>query len=452
MATTLQELATYAATKTAVLPGLLAFSMGSRQSLKSFLAATALKDVEVPQADEGLAKRFKRARAIAGFVTLFAVLGLEFWLISQQDTKGLDVFLRVVFAVLYQCAFMGTLVDVTKAFSWAAFRSPGRMLHFRPAKHTVSFPRVLTSVVLATGLNLGAYFQVNEAIGSILVGALLYRATSGTHRRSFSIRVVALAMLAWLALTFVLSGALVYYLVQRYKEAPNGDLVDDEGNTIIPAHPDDAAFASPSVMSYINLFYPVIYAFVPGMLIAGCYRLDYANHVAENPAAASTVSLETVEPRSRCAARFMSKGVVFPSTAPENFYKPYYATALRAWLLAQLVTFGMFYCALPLDEDILKTSSFSLLSLSLAIPFMIVGLAITATVRGEFRRLWTYREEWTVKEEDEQKEGQIALGEENALPEYEAAPLARVAADEKAPLLSEVVVVEEAAPAYNVKN
>ncbi|BGP17633.1 hypothetical protein JCM10213v2_005668 [Rhodosporidiobolus nylandii] len=413
--------------------------MGSRQSLKTYLAVQAVGDAP-PVAEEDR-RRLKRCRVLASLTFVSLVLGTEFWLLSQQDEKALDIFFRVLFGFVYQMAFMGTLVDVTRAWSWAAFRAPGRVLHFRPAAGTVSFPRVFVSFTLATALNVAAYFDVSTTIGSALAVALLYRTVSQAHRRTFSIRVVSLCMLAWLAITFVLSGIVIAALIQNTKTAENGDLVDQDGNVVIPADPSEAAFASDKVMNYVNLLMPVVYGLFPGILIAGCYRFDYANHVEENSAAASVVTFETVAPRARFA-KFLSQGVILPSTVPSRFYKPYYATALRSWFLAQVVTFGLFAAALPLPEGALDCSAFDLLGLSLAIPFMIIGLAITATIRGEFRRLWTYKEVWTPKE-GEAAEGGIVLDEENVdhLPSYEA--------DEKAALLAGQQQAE-AAPAYDV--
>lgn len=424
----LQELATYAATRTAILPGALAFSMGARQSLKNFIAVQALGDA--PPVDEDDRKRLKRCRVFAATFFMVGILGTEFWLLGQQDEKALDIFFRVLFGFVYQMAFMGTLVDLTKAWSWAAFRGHGRILHFRPATGTVSFPRVLTSFTLATALNVGAYFNVSRTIGSALAVALLYRTVGQAHRKTFSIRVMSLAMLAWLGLVFLLSGIAIAVIVKKYQE-------DGPGGEADVAKPEDIAFASKSVMDYINLMSPFIYGIVPGMLIAGCYRFDYANHVEENPTVASTITLETVEPSARFA-RFLSQGVIVPSSVPSRFYKPYFATALRSWLVAQLCVFGLFAVALPLDKAVLDTSAFDFLGLTLAIPFMIVGLGITAGIRGEFKKLWRHREVWTPKEGVE-AEGGVVLAEdvEEQLPTYEA--------DEKKALLA-----RETAPAYEV--
>ncbi|GAA6011695.1 hypothetical protein JCM10207_004213 [Rhodosporidiobolus poonsookiae] len=435
----IQDLATYVGQHAAVLPALLAYSMASRQSLKTYLAVNAAPDA--PPISEDDRKRMRRCHRFMALTFVALVLGVEFWLLGKQDEKALDIFFRVIMGFAYQAAFMGTLVDMTKAFSWAVFRSPGRMLHFRPARGTVSFPRVLASVAVATGLNAAAYFEVSPYVGSALAVALLYRTLSSAHRRTFSIRVVALFMLAWLALTFIFSAIVIFALMKNFKEAPNGDLVDEEGNVVIPADPEEIAFASPRVMSYINLIYPFLWAVGPGLLVAGCYRFDYANHVAENPAATSVVTFETIQPRAKFA-RFLGNGIIVPSAVPTNFYKPYFATALRSYFLAQVATFALFAAAVPLPADVFKTSAYDLMGLTLAIPFQVVGLAITATIRGEFRALWQYREVWTPKE-GEEAEGGVVLAEdvEEQLPTYEA--------DEKQALLPGAAV-NESAPAYEV--
>ncbi|GAA6028708.1 hypothetical protein JCM8097_007357 [Rhodosporidiobolus ruineniae] len=439
-----QELATFVATKTAVLPGLFAFSLGARQSLKTYLAVKAVPDA--PPVEEKDLKRMKRVRAFAGFATVAAILGTEFYLLGSGDEQTFGMFCRVVFGFVYQMAFMGTLIDLTKAFSWSVFRSPGRMLHYRPAKGTVSFPRVFASFAIATALNVAAYFEYHAALGSVLTVALLHRTISQGHRRTFSIRIMSLAMLVWLGLTFVLSGALVFYLVNHYKETPDGALVDEEGNVVVPAHPDEVTFMSTRVKAYVDLISPFIYSVVPGMLIAGCYRFDYENAVEEDPSLASAVTLETVEPRSRFA-RVLSGGIIVPSKIPTRFYKPYFATAFRCWFLAQLVVVGLFAGAVPLDADVLKTACFELLGLTTSIPLMIVGLAITASVRGEFRKLWRRKEVWTPKE-GEEAEGGVVLADEEA---NEEETLPSYPVDEKAPLLHDEAVAAESAPAYEVE-
>jgi hypothetical protein len=92
---------------------------------------------------------------------------------------------------------------------------------------------------------------------------------------------------------------------------------------------------------------------------------------------------------------------------------------------------------MPLDEDMMLMRPTDYLTLTLSIPFMVVGLVVTASIRGEFKRVWTYKEVWVPKQDDDKTEGAIALPEgddEEALPAYEVDE-ERDSVDEKAPLV-----------------
>ncbi|BGP41259.1 hypothetical protein JCM10450v2_005301 [Rhodotorula kratochvilovae] len=441
---TVQDVAQYVAQHTAVLPGLLGFSMAARQSLKVYVASQA---VEAPPkvSDEDLTK-MRRARRIGALLGCTAVFGTEVWLLSQGNEQVLDCFFRYLFAFVYQLALMGTLVDLTKSLKWAAFRSPGNFLHFRPAPGTVSFPRVFTAFAIATGVNLAAYFDIHAVFGTFLSVALLYRTLSQPHRRTFSLRIMMICLLAWLALTFVLSALVIVYIANYYMDGAAGSPIL-EGVT---DGPDDVpSFASPVVMRYINLLMPFLYSVGPGILITGCFRFDWANHVEASPEVASAVTLETCEPRKRLA-KYLSQGVVLPSSISTAFPKPYYTTALASWLLAQVIVFGLWVAAMPLPAELLETGTFDLMGLTLAIPSIIVGLVITASIRGEFRRIWTYKEVWSRAEDD--NGGAIVLAEGGDVDVEEQADAPAYEADEKRALLADPVevVVEEAAPAYSV--
>ncbi|GAA6055866.1 hypothetical protein JCM3770_001528 [Rhodotorula araucariae] len=440
---TVQDVAQYVVQHTAVLPGLLGFSMAARQSLRTYIASQAVE--APPKVSDKDLKRMRRARRIGALFACGAVFGTEFWLLSQGNEQVLDCFFRYLFAFVYQLALMGTLVDLTKSLKWAAFRSPGNFLHFRPAPGTVSFPRVLTAVAIATGINLAAYFDVHAGFASLLSVALLYRTLSQPHRRTFSLRVIMICLLAWLAITFVLSALVIVYVANYYMDGAAGSPILeglDDGSGDAPS------FASPVVMRYINLFMPFLYSVGPGILITGCFRFDWANHVENSPEVASVVTLETCEPRQRCA-KFLSQGVILPSTISTAFPKPYYTTALSAWLLAQVAVFGLWVAAMPVPAEILETGTFDFMGLMLAIPFIIVGLVVTAFIRGEFRRLWTYKEVWSRTEDD--NGGAIVLAEAEADTEAHG-PAPAYEADEKHALLAAPVaaVVDEAAPAYTI--
>ncbi|BGP01055.1 hypothetical protein NBRC10513v2_004935 [Rhodotorula toruloides] len=433
----LMELGTYVAQQTAFLPALTGFSMAARGSLKTYLAAQALGPA--PKVDDKDLKKLKWARCLMVLVLCGGIFGLEFWLISQQDMKKLDIFFRYLNAFVYQSALTGTLLDMTKSLKWAAFRSPGNVLHFRPAPGTVSFPRVLTAVALATGLNAATYFDLNWAFGSFLTVALLYRSLSSPFRRVFSLRVMMLCMIAWLALTFLLSGLVILYVANYWMDGAAGDGTLDSSITGVS---DTSSITSTEVTRYMNLILPFAFSVFPGVLAVGCYRFDYANHVEANPELAAAVTLETCEPRKRFA-KILSQGVVLPEKGPSGFLTPYFTTALWSWILAYVATFGLFAAAIPLPKDVLTNGAFDMTALTLAIPFMIVGLVITASIRGEFRRIWKHKEVWSPKEDE--AEGAIALPEDDV-----EAPLYAEVADEKHPEIPDVVIeYAEPAPAYD---
>ena len=258
-----------------------------------------------------------------------------------------------------------------------------------------------------------------------------------------------ICLLGWLAVTFIAVAFIVVYAATYLMDGAAGSPII-EGLDDGPDGPP--AFASPIVMRYISLMTPVIYSFAPGMLITGCFRFDYANHAADSPEAAQAVTLETCEPRKRFA-KYLSQGVILPATMSTAFAKPYYTTALWSWILAQVAVVGLWIAALPLPHEVLEAGTFDIMALSLAIPFMVVALAVTASLRGEFRRMWTYKEVWSRPESD--TGGAIVLGEDS-IDESEAQVGNAVTNEKRAPLAVEPVVVvvpvvDEAAPAYTVE-
>lgn len=142
---------------------------------------------------------------------------------------------------------------------------PRIVLHFRPAPGTVSFPRVLTAVALATGLNAATYFELNWAFGSFLTVALLYRSLSSPFRRVFSLRVMMLCMIAWLALTFLLSGLVILYVANYWMDGAAGDGTLDPS---ITGASDTASITSSDVTRYMNLILPFAFSVFPGVLVS----------------------------------------------------------------------------------------------------------------------------------------------------------------------------------------
>lgn len=148
-------------------------------------------------------------------------------------------------------------------------------------------------------------------------------------------------------------------------------------------------------------------------------RFDYAQHLSRNSEDTLTESLATVD-APRCP-RNASRGVVVPAQAPQGFAKPYYFSALLTWTLSQLAvaTLFTFY---PLPAEFADTNTVDMVALVVEIPSMVVAVLATSKARGEFRDLWSYREEWTAKPDKgvQLVEGEL-LADLEDVPDYEEA-------------------------------
>lgn len=152
-------------------------------------------------------------------------------------------------------------------------------------------------------------------------------------------------------------------------------------------------------------------------------------------------TLETVDaPTSRCSrAAGLTRGVIVPSFAPRGHRKPYFATALLAWLGSQAVITALFHFT-TISQAALETRMFDILGLSLSIPVMVLSLVLTAVLRGEMKSLWRHQEEWAPKRS---VEGAVALGEDDEEEAQVGSPVVAYA-----DLDNKVEEVEEEAPAY----
>lgn len=163
-------------------------------------------------------------------------------------------------------------------------------------------------------------------------------------------------------------------------------------------------------------------------------RFDYAQHISRT-SDTLTESLTTVD-APRCP-RNASRGVAIPVHAPQGFAKPYYFSALLTWTLAQLAISALF-TFYPLPVELADTNTVDMVALVVEIPLMVVAVLAVSKFRGEFRDLWSYREEWTVKPDKGVQLGEGETVEEDEVPEYaeavkeDVAPAYVLEADNKA--------------------
>ncbi|GAA5961338.1 hypothetical protein JCM3765_004379 [Sporobolomyces pararoseus] len=419
---TLEELATFVLTSTALVPGLLAFSIGSRGSLKSWLAVQQAPPA--PRLDQDVEKSMKRKMMAVVGLTLVAILGLEVYLFAQGNEQTIDRFFTYLFGYVFETAAIGLFVEVTQALQWSVHRGVANTLHFRPQR--ISRARLLTAAAAATALNVGAYYDAHVACGGALVTAVLVSRLSAIPSKTFSLRGCIFVLLSIVAFVSILSGVAIMAAIK----------MDKDGEPL-PEEPEPIAFASAHVMKYINYFITAFYTMIPGVFIAGCYRYDYSNALDASAETFAPVQLESVEAPA-CKVGYLSAGVLLPSKAPNWFAKPFYTVALWSWLLAQLSTAGLFALALPFPKALLETGPYTLLSFYLSSIFLVVAVTLTAVFKGEAKKMWTYKEIWITKADKgivlEGEEGTgPAAEQEETLPAYEA-PV--VVGDTKEPVVA----------------
>lgn len=129
--------------------------------------------------------------------------------------------------------------------------------------------------------------------------------------------------------------------------------------------------------------------------LAIAYRFDFAQHLALT--GNSSPTLDTLD--APIKKPHFTRGVLVPAVTPRGHSKPYFASALGGWLVAQALVAALFtFLDIPLP--ILETQRYDLLVLTLAIPLMCAGVVSMAVCRGEFRAMWRYTEKWSPSKED----------------------------------------------------
>jgi len=90
----------------------------------------------------------------------------------------------------------------------------------------------------------------------------------------------------------------------------------------------------------------------------------------------------------------MGKGIVVPQSVPVKFSKPYYTLALFTWSTIRITTLAVCLATgLPFKSPY-DACVFGVL---VELPIMSIVLFLFATMRGEARALWRYREAWVKK-------------------------------------------------------
>lgn len=156
------------------------------------------------------------------------------------------------------------------------------------------------------------------------------------------------------------------------------------------------SFNRPGLSQWLYVF---LSAIPLSQLLAITLRLDYANHILKIEAAqpsgqpASPVVLEVVPvPEKKPSGKILTTGVIVPSRIPGTFARPYFASALSAWLFANFAVTQVISIGLLPEYGRLAYAGYVFLFSTPLVVLTIVGVSM---FRGEAARMWKYEEVWT---------------------------------------------------------
>ncbi len=142
-------------------------------------------------------------------------------------------------------------------------------------------------------------------------------------------------------------------------------------------------------MQYYNWWLSVLYASIPQALVGLCYRFDNANSSEVDPS--GKVDAEIVEVATPTAV-----GVMIPKHLSNKFFKPYYLTALTTWCFVNLLFLYLVATNFISFDEPSQDKAYGLFAAIMATPVMLLAIIGLAAIRGELKKMWTYKEEWGV--------------------------------------------------------
>lgn len=151
----------------------------------------------------------------------------------------------------------------------------------------------------------------------------------------------------------------------------------------------DGFFADSKVFSDWILF------FLSGLPLASIIpmslHLDFANHIASAKPGQHITILEVVQASTTDVSPSKQLAVVIPSTASLTFKCPYFASALLAWLLANVAVMQLQARGWLSDHN---RFVYALGVFAFSLPMVVMSVVAVALMRGEMKRMWRYDGQW----------------------------------------------------------
>jgi len=226
----------------------------------------------------------------------------------------------------------------------------------------------------------------HAACVAFLYGCFLYMFTSNVitaRSRSFRMPVIVYAI------------AVTYIGVMLRAVLGSGEKLNlfSRVNVDLPIRPVD----------WPELFLSILWTTSSVDFILMCYRFDYAVTGAESDIVNEAAEFAMVKVHPVTEAIITEEegaldaqpllGVRVPSRLSTNFGKPYFYSAISAWIISNLLL-------IVLSSEYITLGGYESFGYCLGwmcLPLMFIGVFFAGLARGELKLLWKYTENWVVK-------------------------------------------------------
>lgn len=140
------------------------------------------------------------------------------------------------------------------------------------------------------------------------------------------------------------------------------------------------------IISFDFWLYSLLAACVAQALAAICYRFDFSNDESQSDHETYVVAV------NECTSAKGFVGVALPKANLPSFPKPYFTTVLAGWFAGNvLLSFIIAIDCFPINAH---DPAYGLFAGLASAPFALAGILTVAVLRGDFKKMWAYKEHW----------------------------------------------------------
>lgn len=148
-------------------------------------------------------------------------------------------------------------------------------------------------------------------------------------------------------------------------------------------------------MNWPALFISSMWSVAPFNVIAFCYRIDHSlarpdELLVGPPSVEGVIKGASSQVRGTRILYELPNIADKPTSSSTPYAKPYFYASLAGWLAAYAVLAAMSTAGYIANGPELT----GMLVMYVSMPLMMFAVTTLALVRGEFRKLWMYKEDW----------------------------------------------------------